>query len=208
MRIKEVKPSQRREGRLLVKLEDGSILRLGEETAAAFGLRAGMDLGEERLAEIASAARAADLRAQAAGMAGRRALSRRELEQKLQRRGAEEEEIRAAADWLEDLGAIDDAAYARLVARHYGDRGYGPGRVREELRRRGVPRAFWDDALAELPDSGEAIRAFLEKKAPAGLADPRERKRLADALLRRGFSWEEIRPALDALGRNEEDWQP
>ena len=42
------------------------------------------------------------------------------------RRGAEEEEIRAAADWLEDLGAIDDAAYARLVARHYGDRGYGP----------------------------------------------------------------------------------
>ena len=52
----------------------------------------------------------------------------------------------------------------------------------EELRRRGVPRAFWDDALAELPDSGEAIRAFLEKKAPAGLADPRERKRLADAM--------------------------
>ena len=41
-----------------------------------------------------------------------------------------------AADWLEDLGAIDDAAYARLVARHYGARGYGPGRVREELRRR------------------------------------------------------------------------
>ena len=38
-------------------------------------------------------------------------------------------------------------------------------------------------------------------------ADERERRRLADRLLRRGFSWGEIRPALDALGRDEEDWQ-
>ena len=208
MRIEEIKPSRRKQGRVLVKLEDGSILRLSEAQAAAFALRPGMELDDGLRAEIEAAVRRADTRSAAAGLAGSRALSRRELEEKLARKGLAAEDVQAAADWLEDLGAIDDAAYARLVARHYGDRGYGPGRVREELRRRGVPRAFWDDALAELPDSGEAIRAFLEKKAPAGLADPRERKRLADALLRRGFSWEEIRPALDALGRNEEDWQP
>ena len=36
MRIEEIKPSRRREGRILVKLEDGSILRLSEAQAAAF----------------------------------------------------------------------------------------------------------------------------------------------------------------------------
>ena len=207
MRIEEIKPSRRKQGRVLVKLEDGSILRLSEAQAAAFALRPGMELDDGLRAEIEAAVRRADTRSAAAGLAGSRALSRRELEEKLTRKGLAAEDVQAAADWLEDLGAIDDAAYARLVARHYGDRGYGAGRVREELRRRGVPQALWEAALAELPDSGEAIRALLAKKVRGDLSDPRERRRLSGALLRRGFSWEEIRPALDALGRDEEDWQ-
>ena len=208
MRIEEIKPSRRKQGRVLVKLEDGSILRLSEAQAAAFALRPGMELDDALRAEIEAAVRRADTRSAAAGLAGSRALSRRELEEKLARKGLAAEDVQAAADWLEDLGAIDDAAYARLVARHYGDRGYGAGRVREELRRRGVPQALWEEALAELPDSGEAIRALLAKKVRGDdLSDPRERRRLSGVLLRRGFSWEEIRPALDALGRDEEDWQ-
>ena len=206
MRIEEIKPSRRKQGRVLVKLEDGSILRLSEAQAAAFALRPGMELDDGLRAEIEAAVRRADTRSAAAGLAGSRALSRRELEEKLARKGLAAEDIQAAADWLEDLGAIDDAAYARLVARHYGQRGYGPGRVREELRRRGVPKELWEEALAELPDSGEAIRALLAKKARGDLSDPRERRRLGAALLRRGFSWEEIRPALDALGRDGEAW--
>ena len=207
MRIEEIKPSRRKQGRVLVKLEDGSILRLSEAQAAAFALRPGMELDDGLRAEIEAAVRRADTRSAAAGLAGSRALSRRELEEKLARRGAGAEDIQAAVNWLEELGAIDDAGYARLVARHYGDRGYGPGRVREELRRRGVPKALWDEALSELPEAGAAIVAYLRRKCPSGTADERERRRLADGLLRRGFSWGEIRPALDALGRDEEDWQ-
>ena len=207
MRIEEIKPSQRKQGRLLVKLEDGTILRFSEAEAASFGLREGMELDSGQLEAIQAAVRRSAARRKAAELAGSRALSRRELEQKLTRKGLAAEDVQDAADWLEDLGAIDDAAYARLVARHYGDRGYGAGRVREELRRRGVPQALWEEALAELPDSGEAIRALLAKKVRGDLSDPRERRRLSGALLRRGFAWEEIRPALDALGRDEEDWQ-
>ena len=206
MRIEEVKPSQRKEGRLLVKLEDGTILRLDAGTAAAFDLRAGLDLEDGRLAEIQAAARSAAVRTQAAEIAGRRALSRKELEKKLVRRGVAEEDVRVAADWLEALGAIDDEAYARLVACHYGGRGYGPGRVREELCRRGVPKEFWEDALAELPEARETIDAYLQKKCRNVVPDEKERRRLADGLLRRGFSWEDIRPALERLcGEARED---
>ena len=201
MRIDEVKPSQRRAGRFLVKLEDGSILRLGEAEVLRFGLRAGTELDAGLLSEIEAAARCSQVKAQAAALSGSRALSRRELEEKLARRGAGAEDIQAAVNWLEELGAIDDAGYARLVARHYGDRGYGPGRVREELRRRGVPREFWDGALAELPDSGKAIDAYLQKKCRGAAPDEGERRRLADALRRRGFAWEDVQSALERLER-------
>ena len=208
MRIEEIKPSQRKQGRLLVKLEDGTILRLSEAEAASFGLRAGMELDSGQLEAIQAAVRRSAARRKAAELAGSRALSRRELEQKLTRKGLAAEDVQDAADWLEDLGAIDDGDYALLVARHYGARGYGPGRVRQELLRRGVPREVWDKALEELPQAAEAIGAYLKKKCPSGTADERECRRLAEGLLRRGFAWGDIRPALDALDRNEEGWQP
>ena len=47
MVIRELKPSQRVEGRWLAVLEDGSILRMGESEVIAFALYAGKELTEE-----------------------------------------------------------------------------------------------------------------------------------------------------------------
>ena len=44
MRVEEVKRSERKKGRFLVRLEDGDILRVTEEELLRFGLRAGLEL--------------------------------------------------------------------------------------------------------------------------------------------------------------------
>ena len=64
------------------------------------------------------------------------------------------------------------------------------------VRRRGVPRELWDAAMEELPDSGAVLDALIQKKCRGELSDPREIKRVSDSLLRRGFSWGEVRSAL------------
>lgn len=196
MRIKEVKPSQRKKGRFLVILEDGDILRITEEELLRFGLRSGEELGEETLEALRSSAKTSQVKAQAAGMIGRRALSKSELQRRLIRGGAAEADAQAAADWLEDIGAVDDPAYAATVVRDYGRRGYGPARIREELRRRGVPRELWEVALEELPDSEDILDDLIRKRCRGDLSDPREVKRLSDGLLRRGFSWSQVKEAL------------
>ena len=201
MRIKEVKPSQRKKGRFLVILEDGDILRITEEELLRFGLRSGEELGEETLEALRSSAKTSQVKAQAAGMIGRRALSKSELQRRLIRGGAAEADAQAAADWLEDIGAVDDPAYAAAVVRDYGRRGYGPARIREELRRRGVPRELWEVALEELPDSEDILDDLIRKRCRGDLSDPREVKRLSDGLLRRGFSWSQVK---EALSRNTE----
>lgn len=196
MRIKEVKPSQRKKGRFLVILEDGDILRITEEELLRFGLRSGEELGEETLEALRSSAKTSKVKAQAAGMIGRRALSKSELQRRLIRGGAAEADAQAAADWLEDIGAVDDPAYAAAVVRDYGRRGYGSARIREELRRRGVPRELWEVALEELPDSEDILDDLIRKRCRGDLSDPREVKRLSDGLLRRGFSWSQVKEAL------------
>ena len=117
------------------------------------------------------------------------------------------EAAEAAADWLEGLGYLDDGQYARTVAEHCAAKGYGPGRIREELYRRGVPRDCWDGALEGLSGPEEAIDAFLQKKLRgAELSDPKVRRRAADALARRGYRWEDISAGLRRYGAEPEEW--
>lgn len=118
-------------------LEDGACLKITEQELLDFGLRPGDELDGAALARLKEAAGISDVKVRAADLVGRRAMSRRELERKLQERGASQAEARYAAEWLEAIGAIDDQDYAALLVRHYGQMGYGPARVREKLREKG-----------------------------------------------------------------------
>lgn len=205
MKIERIEASRHKKGRVLVFLEDGACLRITEQELLDFGLRSGDELDDRTLQRLKEAAGVSNVKATAADLVGKRAMSRRDLERKLQNRGASETEARYAAEWMEAIGAINDADYAAVLARHCADLGYGPQRVREKLYEKGVPRELWDDALDALPDSAGQIDAFLERKLRGRVPDQREKKRLCDALLRRGFSWPEVKAGLNRLGSEIED---
>ncbi|WP_325199387.1 regulatory protein RecX [Oscillibacter sp.] len=200
MRIERIEASKHKKGRVLVFLEDGACLKITEQELLDFGLRSGDDLDEETLARLKEAAGVSSTRAAAASLIGKRAMSRRDLERKLQEKGAGEAEARYAAEWLEAIGALNDAEYAAALARHYGGMGYGPARVREKLYEKGVPRELWEDALEELPAGGEQVEAFLQSKLRGRVPDEKEKRRLTNALLRRGFPWGEVKSAWRRMG--------
>ena len=205
MRIERIERSKHKQERVLVYLEGGDLLRVTGAELLRFGLYKGMDLTPELVVELQAATQKSQLKQTAARMASGRMLSKKEVQRRLTKKGADEEEAAEMADWLESLGAVDDAGYAGAVARHYGAMGYGAGRVRQELMRRGVPRELWDEALAQLPPAGEAIRRFLDAKLRGRAMTPEESRRLAAALQRRGFSWNDIRPALNERGQDIDD---
>ena len=209
MRISKLAPSARIQGRWLCHLEDGTILRVTENEIAAFGLCSGLELSPERLEQVERAAKAAAVRDKALDLLSARPLSRKELVDKLTARPrnqdkeplADRESAEAAADRLEELGYLNDEAYARMVAQHYAAKGWGPARIRGELYRRGVPRSYWDGALEAMEAPDDAIDAFLQKKLRgADLTDPKSYQRAANALARRGFRWEDIKEGLRRYG--------
>ena len=200
MRIDRIEASKHKRGRVLVFLDDGACLKITEQELLDFALRAGDELDEEALARLKKAAGVSNVKVAAADLIGKRAMSRRDLERKLQDKGASEAEARYAAEWLEAIGAIDDGDYAALLVRHYGNLGYGPAYVRQKLYEKGVPRDLWEEALENLPDGAEAIDRFLTGKLQGSAPDPKEKKRLTDALLRRGFSWGDVKAGWTRLG--------
>ena len=205
MRIDRLEASKHKRGRVLVFLEDGACLKITEQELLDFGLRAGDELDKPTLDRLKEAAGVSNVKATAADLIGKRAMSRRDLERKLQEKGASEAEARYAAEWLEAIGAINDADYAALLVRHCAQLGYGPARIRDKLYEKGVPRELWEDALDTLPDQSEDVDRFLRSKLRGELPDEKEKKRLTDALLRRGFSWGDVRAAWNRLGS--ETWE-
>ena len=200
MRIERLEASKHKRGRVLVFLADGACLKITEQELLDFGLRAGDELDETTLARLKEAAGVSNVKATAADLIGKRAMSRASLEKKLKEKGASEAEARYAAEWLEAIGAINDADYAALLVRHCADLGYAPARTREKLYEKGVPRELWDEALDQLPDNGEQIDRFLQSKLRGRMPDEKEKKRLTDALLRRGYSWGDVKAAWNRLG--------
>ncbi len=200
MRIERIEASKHKKGRVLVFLEDGACLKITEQELLDFGLRSGDELDGDTLARLKEAAGVSNTRAAAADLIGKRAMSRRDLERKLQEKGASEAEARYAAEWLEAIGALNDREYAAALVRHYSGLGYGPARVREKLYEKGVPRELWDEALEELPADGGQVEAFLRSKLRGRVPDEKEKRRLTNALLRRGFPWGEVKSAWRRMG--------
>lgn len=196
MTISKLAPSKRIEGRWLAFLEDGTILRLGENEVIQFALYAGKELDEEEAAGLLDSARRSGLKEKAIELLSRKPQSRKELERKLAQWEASEEETAAICDRMEELGYLNDAAYAAQVVRHYAAKGFGERKLRDELYRRGVPRDLWDEALEQAEDPAGAIDDFVAKKLAGKIPDRKELKKVSDALARRGYSWSDISEAL------------
>lgn len=205
MVIQDLKPSKRVPGRWLAALEDGSILRLGEAQVADFALYAGMELSEEQARALLDAARRDGLKEKALELLSRKPLSRRELEKKLEQWDAGEEERLAICDRMEELGFLNDRAYAQRVVSHFSARGFGVKKLRDELYRRGVPRELWEETLEGAEDPSEAIDAFVAKKLAGREADRKELQKVSAALARRGYQWADISAALRRYGAQVEE---
>ena len=138
-----------------------------------------------------------ETRKKALSLLERRDYGSEELCAKLVEKGAEPDEARAAVRYMVRVGFIDDERYAAMVVRHYAAKGYGVGRVREELRRRKLDRELWDAAFAELPEPDETVDALLRAKLRGKAADRDTVRKAGAALVRRGFTWEAVRAAAD-----------
>ena len=101
---------------------------------------------------------------------------------------------------MEELGLIDDESYAERYAGELFERKkYGPLRVRQELRRKGIEPELIDELLEEYdnPDAfTERIREVLERRYPGWQEDEKIKRRAFSALQRMGYSYEHIREGM------------
>ena len=176
--------------------EDGKRLKAPAFKVVELGLTPGAEVTPEVFLALENAQSLASCKERAVRILTASGLSRRELQKRLVQKGESEEDAEAAVAWLEELHLIDDLETAKQLVRSASMRGYGAARTKSILYEKGIPKEFWDEALAELSEMDDAIDTFLRRKLDGRTLDAKQIKRTVDALLRRGHSYHDIQAGL------------
>ena len=203
MKILEIKPAK---GKLFeITLEGEQKLWLHGDLVQSEFLHTGDDLDASRIAALKHLA--AEHRAYEYGLylLEKRGYSYLEMYDKLMTApDAQEDAVMAALEKLTRYGFLNDAAYAEQLARHYVEgKKFGLRRAEYEMRHRGLSQEDIDDALSAY-NNAEQISAqlleLLQKKYARYLTDPDDRKaseKVTAALVRRGYTYQQIRYAIE-----------
>ena len=205
MRIDVLKTAPDRAGRYWVTLEDGSKMALYRQTVEDFGLYTGLELSDEDMEKLRSAAGKMSAKMRAVRIVSATNVSRRDLEDRLIRKGEDPDQAKEAVKWMEDLHLVDDRSTAEQIVRSCISKGYGMARAKQALYEKRIPKQYWEDVLMEYPDQEEKIEAFLRSRL-TGDSDQKDVKRAIDALIRRGHGYGVIRRILNQLSFDTEEF--
>ena len=205
MRIEHLATAPDRAGRFTLRFDDGTCLRLYRQTVEDFGLYAGLELSEETLKKLRRAAGEMSAKMRAVRIVSASSVSRRDLEERLVRKGEDALDAKRAVEWMEGLNLLDDRVTAEQVVRSCAAKGYGLARAKQALYEKRIPRELWEEALADYPDQSDKIEQFLRARLGRE-SDRREVKRAVDALLRRGHSYGSIRAVLADMQLDTEEF--
>ena len=186
MRIEQLRNAPDRAGRYWVTFSDGTRLGLYRQTVEDFGLYPGKELEEAELSRLREAAGQMSAKMRAVRIVSASSVSRKDLEQRLVRKGEDPEQAKAAFAWMEDLHLVDDRATAEQVVHSC------------------IAKGYWEEALADYPDQEAKIEQFLRARLD-GDSDEKQIKRAIDALLRRGHSYGTVKRVLNTLSFDCED---
>jgi len=205
MRIDSLKTTPDRAGRYWISFDDGSRLGLYRQTVEDFALYTGKELSEEELERLLTAAGQMSAKMRAVRIVSASSVSKRDLEDRLVRKGEDPQQAKEAVQWMENLNLVDDRNTAEQVVHSCIAKGYGLARAKQALYEKRIPKEYWEEALSDYPDQWEKIESFLRSRLDAD-SDQKQIKRAIDALIRRGHSYGTIRQVLNTLSFDTEDY--
>lgn len=189
------------------RFDSAGRLLLDRQTASERGIRPGVELPLSALADVVEEGNLARARAKAMYLLSLRDYAKGELVEKLRAESGEEAALKTA-ERLAELGLLDDERFAaRYAEQLLREKGVSARQAVFLLRQKGVAEGTARAAVdACAPDAQSQLAALIERKYASALAggEERDRRRVCDALARRGFSYDEIRAALRAYGARED----
>lgn len=198
VQISDIKTTKK--GRYALFCDAEFLFSVDEETFCEFGLYKGIELDDAEFLELQERSELGKAKAKALAYVAQRDHSEHELLQKLMR-AYDEPTARAAFESVKALGYLDDDQYVRdCVEFVFPQRSMSRRAAAQYLHECGIDNERIEDALAGYGESDyDRAVALIEQKYSRKLASAKGVNATFNALLRRGFSVDDIRDAIERL---------
>ena len=202
MIITQIQPQKKHKKRYNIYTEDGFVCSLSDETIVKNKIKTGYNLSDAQLKQFKEEDTFLYAKELSFRYISRATHTQKQLYNKLCQAGIDNGSAQAAVNMMKEYGYIDDTAYAYAYANVYLKR-YSPYVVISRLVAEGIDEQTAKSIVNERYSKDLIKDLFLKyKKKYAALDPPLKKKRICDALARRGYSWSEI---SDLFTENNED---
>lgn len=127
------------------------------------------------------------------------------LRQKLKEKGFSQEDIDSAISYVSSFGYLNDERYAQQYLLNHMDR-KSKKELRMSMYQKGLPRELVDTTFESYYDAAserESIERIVQKKGyDSECATEKEKKKIFDYLMRKGYSYENVRQVLQVSSWN------
>ncbi len=211
-RITGMEMQKKNAKRISIFINDKYAFGVHQDVLLQHALHSGMDLDATQINTLVEAD--ALLRAKEAAIIylGHRARTEHEVRKKLKGKDFDAAIIDQVIKRLHELSYLDDEQFAvRYTKNRFEFKGYGPQRIRTELRRLGIAQPLIEQALDTLLPADDVVeRAMVEaEKRMRRLRNEQDlykkRRKLFDFLVRRGHTSEVAREVIDKLNLDNRD---
>ena len=188
--------------RIRIFLEDGRNFVLYKGEGRRFCLKEGEELSEEQYGEIRSEILIKRARSRTMHLLEKMDRTEFQLRTKLRQGYYDEDIIDDAIAYVKGFHYLDDARFAQNYVRCQKEK-KSRRKIQIELLQKGIGKELIEQALAEeyqQENEQEQIRRWIEKKHYSGkTADLKEKQKMYQFLMRKGFRSDDILHVLDYL---------
>ena len=200
MQIEQIVPLDKKRSR--VCLDNGMVFALYKGEIRALALQEGQEVSAALYQEIYRGILLKRAKRRMLYLLGQMDRTEAQIRQKLQQGGYPEGIIEEAIAYAMDAHYLDDARYARNYVRSQQEK-KSREQMRMSLYRKGIRRELAEQALESeyiLEDEQELILKWVQKKNyPGETASLKEKRRICQFLMRKGFHMDDILHVLDHL---------
>ncbi len=214
MIITDIAQQKKNEKRYSIFIDGQFVFGLSDVDVLFFRLKIGEEISEKKLNNIIETSIKTKARETVFNYIGYRARTEKEVRKKLEEKEFSMEIIDEAIEFVKGYGYINDEQYAKdYIEEKLNYKGWGISRIKHELSMKGVEREIISLILEENDFTGNEIKKACEvltskiKYKDVDDLDQKEKKKLYDFLLRRGYSYSVAKEAFKIVIENiDEDY--
>lgn len=199
---------EEKRGLIAISIDGSVVLRVRKKHFMKNPLEIGEEIDIEKYEDQMAGIQFPDAYEAALSALDLSARTAREMERSLTMKGFVAPAVRAVIDRLQENGLIDDKRMAERIAQSNSSKAVGIYAVKRKLRAKGISDEDAVDAL-ETFDEEQQQKAACQMAAKLAkryrdLPAREARAKLSQALARRGFGWDAVRGAVDAVLSNDD----